>query len=184
MKRDAQKDYETIFRKYHKILNSGLKGKSVVNYLTSHDDGEPYDKDRMKPFHSANVLLLTQGASQIYYGDETARDLTIEGTVGDATLRSYMNWEELDSLPKTQKIMAHWQKLGKFRHDHPAVGAGKHKRLARSPYVFSRTYMDGDYKDKVVIGLNLPMGKKSLWVKGFLETGPNFTTPIQRPKLK
>ncbi|NAS11713.1 alpha-amylase family glycosyl hydrolase [Poritiphilus flavus] len=171
LKRDAHGDYETIFKKYHKLLNKELKGKSVLNYLTSHDDGEPFDKDRERPFYSANVLLLTQGASQIYYGDETSRDLTIEGTVGDATLRSFMNWEELDSLPQTKKVLEHWQKLGKFRQNHPAIGAGKHKRLAKAPYVFSRTYIKGDYKDKVVVGLDLPQGKKSLWVKGFFGDG-------------
>jgi alpha-amylase len=116
------------------------------------------------------VLLLTPGASQVYYGDETARDLTIEGTVGDATLRSFMNWEEIDSL-KTKEILTHWQKLGQFRNHHPAIGAGKHKRLGKKPYVFSRTYNDGDYKDKVVVGLDLPKGKKSLWVKGFFGDG-------------
>ncbi|WP_422861446.1 alpha-amylase family glycosyl hydrolase [Flagellimonas sp. W118] len=171
LKTDAHKNYETIFKKYNKLLNTKLKGKSVLNYLTSHDDGSPFDKERKRPFYTANVLLLTPGASQVYYGDETARSLIIEGTEGDATLRSYMNWEELDSLPQTQKIHKHWQKLGQFRRDHPAVGAGRHKRLGKSPYVFSRTYMDGDYKDKVVIGLDLPKGKKSLWVKGFFGDG-------------
>ena len=171
LKTDAQKPYEEIFKKYSRLLNTKLEGKSVLNYLTSHDDGEPFDKDREQPFRSANVLLLTPGASQIYYGDETARDLTIEGTVGDATLRSFMNWEELDSLEQTRKILAHWQKLGQFRRDHLAVGAGKHKRLSRNPYVFSRTYTEGDFRDKVVVGLDLPKGKKRLNVKGFFGDG-------------
>jgi alpha-amylase len=171
LKNDADNDYETIFKKYSKLLHTKLQGKSVLNYLTSHDDGAPYDKDRTKPFRTANVLLLTPGASQIYYGDETARSLTIEGTEGDATLRSFMNWEDLDSLPETQKIHKHWQKLGQFRANHPAIGAGKHKRLGKSPYVFSRTYENGEYRDKVVVGLDLPKGKKSLWVKGFFGDG-------------
>lgn len=171
LKADAHKDYETTFKKYSRLLNTKLKGKSVLNYLTSHDDGSPFDKERKKPIYSANVLLLTPGASQVYYGDETARNLIIEGTEGDATLRSFMNWQELDSMPEIQKIHKHWQKLGQFRRDHPSIGAGKHKRLAKKPYVFSRTYMDGDYKDKVVVGLDLPKGKKSLWVKGFFGDG-------------
>jgi len=171
LKTDADKSYETIFKKYSKLLHTKLKDKSVLNYLTSHDDGAPYDKDRKKPYRAANVLLLTPGASQVYYGDETSRDLTIEGTEGDATLRSFMNWEDLDSLPEIQKIHKHWQKLGQFRANHPAIGAGKHKRLAKSPYVFSRTYVDGEYRDKVVVGLDLPKGKKSLWVKGFFGDG-------------
>lgn len=171
LKKDAIKDYETIFKKYSGLLHTKLKDKSVVNYLTSHDDGEPYDMERKNPIKAANILLLTPGASQIYYGDETARSLIIDGTMGDATLRSFMNWEELDSLSTTQNILTHWQKLGKFRRDHPAVGAGKHKRLGKKPYVFSRTFIDGDFKDKVVIGLDLPKGKKSLWVKGFFGDG-------------
>ncbi len=171
LKQDAKNDYETIFRKYNKLLNSKLSGKSVVNYLTSHDDAEPFDKEREQPVRTANVLLLTPGVSQIYYGDESARDLTIEGSVGDATLRSYMNWDDIDSLETTQKLLSHWKKLGQFRNNHPAVGAGKHKRLGKKPYVFSRTYNKGDIKDKVVIGLDLPKGKKSLWVKGFFGDG-------------
>ena len=176
LKTDAQKDYEFIFKKYHKKLHSELSGKSVVNYLTSHDDGNPYDQNRNDPYKAANALLLTPGASQIYYGDETARDLIIEGTVdnpvqGDATLRSFMNWEELDSLPEKQNILKHWQKLGSFRNNHLAIGAGRHKQLSKSPYVFSRTYVQDDYKDKVVVGLNLPKGKKSLLVKGFFGDG-------------
>ena len=171
LKTDASKAYDAIFRKYNYLLNTKLKDKSVVNYLTSHDDGNPFDKERKKPFYTANVLLLTPGASQVYYGDETARPLIIEGTEGDATLRSFMNWEDLDSIPAIQNIHKHWQKLGQFRANHPAVGAGKHKRLAKSPYVFSRMYINGDYKDKVAIGLDLPKGKKSLWVKGFFGEG-------------
>ena len=171
LKQDADMDYESIFKKYNKLLHTDLKGKSVLNYLTSHDDGNPYDKDRKKPIRAANVLLLTPGASQVYYGDESSRDLTIEGAVGDATLRSFMNWKDQDSLPGTKNILAHWQKLGKFRKNHPAIGAGKHKRLSKKPYVFSRTYINDDFKDKVVVGLDLPIGKKSLSVKGFFGDG-------------
>ena len=42
LKTDAQKGYDAIFRKYNSLLNSKLKGKSVVNYMTSHDDGSPF----------------------------------------------------------------------------------------------------------------------------------------------
>jgi alpha-amylase len=183
LKTDAKKEYEQIFKKYSDLLHSKLNGVSVLNYLTSHDDGEPFDKDRKKPFYSANVLLLTPGASQVYYGDETSRDLTIEGTVGDATLRSFMNWGDLDSL-KTKEILTHWQKLGRFRNHHPAIGAGKHLRLGKKPYVFSRTYTDGEFKDKVVVGLDLPKGKKSLWVKGFFGDGTKLFDTYSQTQLE
>lgn len=171
LKSDAGQSYDRIFEKYSNLLQGELNGLGIVNYLSSHDDGSPYDPDRSKPFRSANVLLLSPGASQVYYGDESARGLVVEGTVGDATLRSFMNWEELDSLPEKQEVLAHWQKLGQFRNQHPAIGAGRHKRLSSKPYVFSRTYTDGDYRDKVVVGLDLPEGPKSLYVRGFFGDG-------------
>lgn len=171
LKGEADMAYESIFKKYNNLLHTKLKDVGVLNYLSSHDDGNPYDPDRKKAYRAANVLLLTPGASQVYYGDETSRPLIVEGTQGDATLRSEMNWEALDSIPEIQQIHQHWQKLGRFRRDHPAIGSGKHQILAQTPYVFSRTYVDGDFRDKVVVGLDLPKGKKSLWVKGFFGDG-------------
>lgn len=171
LKNDASMEYDSIFSKYSRLLRTKLKGKSVMNYLTSHDDGSPFDKERKEPKRAANVLLLTPGASQIYYGDESARNLVIDSTQGDATLRSFMNWKELDSLPNTKDILEHWRKLGSFRRNHLAIGAGRHRRLSKSPYTFGRTYMNGEIKDKVVIALDLPDGKKSIWVKGFFGDG-------------
>lgn len=171
LKYDAVNPYETIFGKYNKMLRGALSGKSVVNYLTSHDDGQPFDPNRQAGKKAANVLLLTPGASQIYYGDESLRDLTIEGSFGDATLRSFMNWEEIDSLPSVKENLAHWQKLGRFRSRHMAIGAGIHTLLGNGPYVFGRSYDKVGLKDKVAIGLDLPKGKKSLLVKGFFGDG-------------
>ena len=98
----AQKSYEEQFNRYNTILSKELNNYGILNYLTSHDDGQPFDKNREKPYEVATRLLLSPGTSQIYYGDETARDLTIEGTVGDATLRSFMNWEE---IPQKQDLL-------------------------------------------------------------------------------
>ena len=171
LKYDASKPYEEIFKKYNSLLQSTLKNKGVINYLSSHDDGSPYDPERKNPYRAANVLLLTPGASQIYYGDESSRPLTSERAVGDANLRTYMNWNEIDSLEDKQLVLEHWQKLGSFRKQHPAVGAGKHKMLTAKPYVFSRTYMSEAYRDKIVAGLDLPKGKKTIRVKGFFGDG-------------
>lgn len=164
----AQMNIKDVHEKYNKILQSDLKGKGVLNYLSSHDDGSPFDPKREKPFETATKLLLSPGASQVYYGDELARPLIIEGTVGDATLRSVMNWGELLSK---KDILEHWQKLGQFRANHPAVGAGKHKTISQQPYVFSRTYSKGDFTDVVVVGLDLPVGKKVITVNDVFENG-------------
>lgn len=158
---------EAVFNKYDSILHSNLKGYSVLNYMTSHDDGQPFDKEREMPFKTATMLMLTPGASQVYYGDETARDLTIEGAVGDATLRSFMNWDATQNS-STQKILSHWQKLGQFRANHMAVGAGKHQLISKeNGIVFSRVRKD----DKIIAGINLPKGEKSLEVSSIFKNG-------------
>lgn len=166
-KGDANKSYEELFSEYSKILHSDLNGKTVMNYLTSHDDGSPFDKDRKRTYESATKLLLAPGISQVYYGDETARDLTIEGATGDATLRSNMNWNDVQSNAETKKLLAHYQKLGKFRANHPAVGAGVHQMISSSPYWFTRFYNN----DKVLIGLDLNTGIKEISVSDIFENG-------------
>lgn len=173
-KQDAQKDYEFIFSKYSSKLNQELKGYSVLNYLSSHDDGGPFDAQRTKSIESGTKLLLSPGISQTYYGDESARSLAIEGTQGDATLRSFMNWDAIKTNAETQKVLQHWQKLGQFRKKHPAVGAGIHSQISSSPYVFSRIYTKGKYTDKVVVGLDLSIGKKEISVGTIFENGTHL----------
>ena len=170
-KYNAKSDYETIFSRYSNILNNELKGNSIINYLSSHDDGGPFDKERKKPIESANKLLLSPGISQVYYGDESARSLIIEGTVGDATLRSNMNWEQINSDKETQEILNHWQKLGRFRNNHPAIGAGIHQMITESPYVFSRVLLNESFEDSVIIGLELQKGNKEIEVGSIFENG-------------
>lgn len=154
--------YEALFSKYGTILYNDLKGFGVLNYISSHDDGAPFDKERTKSFESATKLLLCPGTAQVYYGDESARLLIVEGTVGDATLRSNMNWNDIENNLQTKEILAHWQKLGKFRNNHLAVGAGIHKMISEQPYVFQRTFSKENFKDAVVVGLDLKIGEKQL----------------------
>lgn len=154
--------YEALFSKYDTLLANNLKGFGVLNYISSHDDGDPFDKERVKSFESATKLLLCPGTSQVYYGDESARSLIVEGTVGDATLRSNMNWDDIENKEKTKEILTHWQKLGKFRSNHISVGAGSHKMISENPYVFQRTYSKGNFKDAVVVGLDLNKGEKQM----------------------
>ncbi|WP_299253261.1 alpha-amylase family glycosyl hydrolase [uncultured Aquimarina sp.] len=165
-----QLNYEKLYSKYSTALQTGLIGKSVMNYITSHDDGDPFDKERSKTYESATKLLLTPGISQVYYGDETARSLIIEGAQGDATLRSNMNWDDLET-EETKLLLEHWQKLGKFRKNHPAIGAGKHKMINETPYTFSRTYSKDGVNDGVIVGLNLRKGTKTLKVNSIFKDG-------------
>ena len=164
MKEDAKKGYEQVFSTYSQQLHGPLKGYSVLNYMSSHDDGAPFDPLRAKPYETANMLLLAPGAAQIYYGDETARALKAEGATGDANLRTFMNWRELANNAqrggyRVGDVHRHWSLLGKFRQAHPAVGAGVHRKLADSPYTFSRVLERDGLSDKVVVALDVA-GKK------------------------
>ena len=175
-KGDAQRTYEATFSKYSSLLHGQLAGKGVLNYISSHDDGGPFDKERMRPIESGSKLLLCPGAAQVYYGDETARSLVIPGAGGDATLRSFMNWDELANNStrngnRIADVLTHWQKLGRFRKAHPAVGAGVHTMLSASPYVFKRVYRSRKFTDTVVVGLDLPKGKKEINMQGVFAEG-------------
>ncbi|MBK9255587.1 MAG: alpha-amylase [Saprospiraceae bacterium] len=164
-KYDAEKDARSLFEQYDRILSGPLNGKSIVHYISSHDDGSPFDKNRTKVYDSATKLLLSPGAIQLYYGDESARNLDVQAN-GDAKLRSFMNWEQLNH-PDTTAILKHWQKLGQFRKRHNAVGAGRHKTLQVSPFIFSRS-LEGD---KVVCGIDLPIGTKVIPVGEVFSNG-------------
>ncbi|MFD0862431.1 alpha-amylase family glycosyl hydrolase [Sungkyunkwania multivorans] len=170
-KYDAQKSYEELFSYYDEQLQGPLRGKGVLNYLSSHDDGQPFDKQRAKPYEAAIKLLLAPGTSQVYYGDETARPLDIEGTEGDATLRSFMNWDTAKNNPAIKELLVHWQKLGTFRNEHPAIGAGLHTMISEEPYMFRRDYSIGGYNDQVVVGIGLPEGKKDLEILSIFPDG-------------
>ena len=137
-----------LFQLYANETSGPLKGVGLVNYISSHDDQSPLDPKRENPYENAIKLMLAPGSAQIYYGDELNRSLVVEGTTGDATLRSFMNWDALDNN-EGQAILTHWQKLSKFRQRHAAIGAGTHLEHSWSPYVFSRS-LNGD---AVLVGL-------------------------------
>jgi alpha-amylase len=75
-----------------------------------------------------------------------------------------MNWDQLKNntrvgLYGVADVRDHWARLGRFRHAHPAVGAGVHQMLAASPYTFKRTYEKDGVTDRVVVALDLPQDR-------------------------
>jgi alpha-amylase len=170
-KRDAAGPLDSVFARYAATLHGTLRGAAILNYLSSHDDGAPYDPDRDKAIDAGTRLLLAPGGAQIYYGDELARPLRVAGAAGDANLRSLMNWRDLAAGGTTSGILRHWQKLGRFRRDHPAVGAGVHRLLQAEPYIFSRTLDTNGVHDRVIVALGQPLGPKTIPVFGVFPDG-------------
>ena len=122
---------------------------NVMSYISSHDTelftrltgGDPTLQKRV-----AAALLLTPGAVQIYYGDESARQRGPSGSDPSQGTRSDMNWADLEK-PAYQALLRYWQTVGQFRQRHPAVGAGEQRVLARAPWTVSRTLGD----DRIII---------------------------------
>jgi alpha-amylase len=171
-KREAAGSLDDLYTRYSGALRKGeLRGAAILNYVSSHDDGSPYDPDREEPFGAGTRLLLAPGGAQIYYGDELARPLRVEGAEGDANLRSPMNWQDLERGGSTAEILEHWQKLGQFRRAHPAVGAGEHRRLQAEPYIFSRTLETDELIDRVLVAMDQVEGSKTIPVFGTFPDG-------------
>lgn len=142
-----------LFQLYAGEMEDTLKGVGIVNYISSHDDQSPLDPLREAPYENAIKLLLSPGAVQIYYGDELNRTLEVPGTLGDAKLRSFMNWDALKT-DDGRAIHDHWTRLTQFRKNHVSIGAGRHEKHSWTPHVFSRSFRDEHHDDTVLIGLS------------------------------
>ncbi len=121
---------------------------NVLSYLSSHDTR----LCRNNMIYQGSAFQLLPGAIQIYYGDESNRPLGTFSTGKDHNLRTDMNWNSMDN-----NLLQHWQKVGKFRSSHVAVGAGSHTNLSStSGTAFARNYNKNGVKDTVaaVIGAN------------------------------
>ena len=174
-KREAGGSLDDVFTRYAAVLRGPLRGVAILNYVSSHDDGAPYDPDREDPFGAGTRLLLAPGGAQIYYGDELARPLRVPGAQGDANLRSFMNWADLGRSGPTAGILEHWRKLGRFRHAHPAIGAGEHRALQREPYIFSRILETDQRVDRVLVAMDQGKGAKTVPVFGLFPDGTELT---------
>ena len=171
-KRDAAGSLDSLFSRYAASLTDGvLHGVTFLNYVSSHDDMQPYDSLRTDPLGAGTRLLLAPGGAQIYYGDELARPLRVAGARGDANLRSFMNWQALATDSATQQVLEHWRLRGRFRREHPAIGAGSHRTLQAHPYVFSRTMLTDYVDDRVVVALGQPKGAKTVPLFGVFPDG-------------
>ena len=139
---------ESVYQDYASRMH-GETPFNVMSYISSHDTNlfsRIAGDDPVLQKRAAAALLLTPGAVQIFYGDETGRPFGATGSDPHQGTRSDMNWADLEQ-PETANILGHWQALGQFRDRHPAVGAGAHKLISQQPYTFSRTHGD----DRIIV---------------------------------
>lgn len=139
---------ESTYKNYAKA-NMGMT--KSLSYISSHDTTPLGGRGDL--VNVGTNLLLCPGAIQIYYGDETARQLhSSPWGWKELPTRSDMNWSSID-----KNVQAHWQKIGTFRSNHISVGAGSHTMISSeddSYYAFMREYNKDGKKDTVVCVTN------------------------------
>ena len=141
---DCLRQAEGSYGHYAELLASNPR-HNFLSYASSHDTTLFFAEQKnhlARQQGLANALLLSPGAVQIYYGDESARPLGPNGSDPFQGTRSAMNWSE-HKQPQIAALIEHWRRLGQFRARHPAVGAGSHRQLSEQPYAFVRQ-LDAD----------------------------------------
>lgn len=141
------------YQQYADTINTN-DNFNVLTYISSHDTTMANSRSNADMYYQGSAFELLPGAIQIYYGDESNRqklpNLKVDGTrisLADHALRSFMNWDEIDT-----DLQAHWQKVGQFRNNHIAVGAGANAEIESSDagaVAFTRTYDKNGVKDAV-----------------------------------
>ncbi len=144
--------------------------QTYADSIAAHPDWHPFsylnnsyhrDADMSNMIDCATTLMLSPGVAQIFYGDESGRKLSDARLNVDSNqaFRSDMNW--IDGDPET---LLHFQKLGKIRQAHPAIGIGKQTTIDQ------HTCMRRLGDDTVLISLNpsSPAGipAKEAWPDG------------------
>ena len=165
----------TVAGKYEDYANAvnSKDGFNILSFISSHDSV----LTRGDQIYLGSAFLMLPGGVQIYYGDETNRDLVdgmdFDGNGGAGhSLRSDMNWDDMD-----EEVLAHWQKVGTFRNNHIAVGAGTHTTVSATSGVgFTRTYSKNGISDRIAACIGATANTSvTLDVSGVWEDGSVVT---------
>lgn len=162
------------FPKHGDLDNIVYTWQAYADTLHAHPDWHPFsylnnsyhrDADMTNMIDCATTFLLTPGAAQIFYGDETGRELSNArfNVDSDQAFRSDMNWEDIN-----QNQLHHFQKLGKIRQANPVIGTGH--QLTIDVHTCARY----NETDTIIIRV-LPIAGKTISVNNFFEDGITLT---------
>lgn len=135
-------------------------GGQHLPYISSHDTGAVfYNGETNRQISAGTALLLNPGPVQTYYGDEIGRENGANGGDPNQGSRSAFQWDKVGN-----DINEHWSKIGTFRKNNPAVGAGTQTDLGEDTY--GRVWNDN--KVVIKVGAN---GSTSVNVSGIFNDG-------------
>lgn len=163
-----------FFPKHGDLDNIVYTWQAYADSVAAHADWHPFsylnnsyhrDADMNNMIDCATTLLLSPGVAQVFYGDETGRELSDArfNVDSDQAFRSDMDWNKVN-----EEQLAHFQKLGKIRQSNPVIGTGRQRTLD------VHTCLRYNDKDSVLIRL-FPDNGKAISVKGIFEDG----TPVK-----
>lgn len=158
------------FPKHGDLDNIVYTWQAYADSIRVHPDWHPFsylnnsyhrDADMANMIDCATTLMLSPGVAQVFYGDETGRKLSDArfNVDADQAFRSDMNWNDIDSLQ-----LAHFQRLGRIRRAHPAIGKGRQTTI--DTHTCARKYGD----DKAIIRVK-PLANQPIRVAPFFSNG-------------
>lgn len=159
-----------FFPKHGDLDNIVYTWQAYSDSIASHNDWRPFsylnnsyhrDTEMGNMKDCATTLLLSPGAIQLFYGDESGRKLSDARYNVDSNqaFRSDMNWEDMDTT-----LLSHFQKLGRIRKEHPEIATGRQKTLD------VHTCIRDNGEEKILIRL-YPDNGKPIKPNGFLKEG-------------
>lgn len=163
-----------FFPKHGDLDNIVYTWQAYADSVAAHADWHPFsylnnsyhrDADMNNMIDCATTLLLSPGVAQVFYGDETGRELSNArfNVDSDQAFRSDMDWNNVNN-----EQLAHFQKLGKIRQSNPVIGTGRQRTLD------VHTCLRYNDNDSVLIRL-FPDNGKAISVKGIFKEG----TPVK-----
>ena len=135
-------------------------GWHPLSYLNNsyHRDADPANM-----IDCGTTLLLSPGAVQLFYGDESGRKPNAGAALNrdrDQSFRSDMNWDSMD-----EATLSHYRRLGKIRRDNPVIATGKVSTI--DTHTSARHNDEGD----IVIIRTVPLTEQPIEVGQFIPDG-------------
>lgn len=123
------------FPKHGDLDNIVYTWQAYADSVAAHSDWHPFsylnnsyhrDADQTNMIDCLTSLMLSPGAVQLFYGDETGRGLNDArfNVDSDQAFRSDMNWHSVDSAR-----MKHVATLGQIRSNNPVIGRGRQRTI-------------------------------------------------------
>ncbi|MDO4319749.1 MAG: alpha-amylase family glycosyl hydrolase [Bacteroidales bacterium] len=163
-----------FFPKHGDLDNIVYTWQAYADSVAAHAGWHPFnylnnsyhrDADMSRMIDCATTLILAPGVAQVFYGDETGRELSEArlNVDSDQAFRSDMNWAHINEAQ-----LRHFQKLGQIRRSNPVIGTGWQHTID------THTCVRYNGSDTLLIRLRPDLGR-AISVDGIFNDGDTLT---------